>query len=202
MITLLIGALVASSYKWGYFVFSLLALFAIAYHLLWSGRRYATRFEGSVGTTYTACAAWLMGFWFIYPICWGLSEGGNRIGVVGEMIFYGILDLLTKLGFIALLLFGHRRIDPATLGVAIRDYDDEAGIEKRHHDIGGPVPAAAVATPSVATTSGANVMGTNVIGSQGGVVEPRMQTGGVVEQPTYTVPETYSTTPQVYTSNA
>jgi bacteriorhodopsin len=160
VLTLLVGALVASSYKWGYFVFSLLALFGVAYNLLWSGRRYASRLGGSVSRTYTAVAAWLVGFWFLYPIAWGVSEGGNVIGIVGEMVFYGVLDVLTKLGFIALLLWGHRQIDPAVLGIASRDYDDEVATEKRHPEIGNPVPAAPQTT-----------------GMAGGVVEPGVEPG-------------------------
>lgn len=45
-----------------------------------------------------------------------------------EAIFYGILDLLAKPVFGALLLWGHRNIDPARLGLKLRDYtgDDMA----------------------------------------------------------------------------
>ena len=39
VITGLIGALVASSYKWGYFVFATVALFFIAFNVCWVGRK-------------------------------------------------------------------------------------------------------------------------------------------------------------------
>lgn len=65
-----------------------------------------------------------MFLWFLYPIAWGLSEGGNVIGSDGEAIFYGVLDILAKVGFAILLLGGHRNIDPAVLGCKLRDYDD------------------------------------------------------------------------------
>jgi len=43
----------------------------------------------------------------LYPVCWGLSEGSNTISPTSEMVFYGILDLLSGpvflLSFIAFL---------------------------------------------------------------------------------------------------
>ena len=60
----------------------------------------------------------------LYPIAWGVCEGGNVISPDSEAIFYGILDLIAKPVFGALLLFGHRNIDPARLGLRIRDVDE------------------------------------------------------------------------------
>jgi bacteriorhodopsin len=37
-----------------------------------------------------------MFLWLLYPIAWGVSEGGNVISPLKEMIFYGILDILAK----------------------------------------------------------------------------------------------------------
>jgi hypothetical protein len=34
--------------------------------------------------------------WFLYPIAWGVADGGNVISPLGEMVFYGILDVLAK----------------------------------------------------------------------------------------------------------
>jgi len=39
IVTGLVGALVASSYKWGYFVFATVALFFIAWNVTWVGRK-------------------------------------------------------------------------------------------------------------------------------------------------------------------
>ena len=33
--------------------------------------------------------------WILYPVAWGLSEGGNVIQPDSEAVFYGILDLIT-----------------------------------------------------------------------------------------------------------
>lgn len=40
-----------------------------------------------------------------------------------------------------MLLLGHRNIDPATLGINIRDYDDDMPVSKKEHGFGGPVAA-------------------------------------------------------------
>ena len=125
IITGLVGALTASSYKWGYFAFAMIALFGIAWNVLWTAREYARRLGSTVLHTFLVCGCWTLALWFVYPIAWGLCEGGNVVGANSEGIFYGVLDLLAKVGFAALLLLGHRKIDPAILGVKLRDYDDE-----------------------------------------------------------------------------
>jgi Bacteriorhodopsin-like protein len=51
----------------------------------------------------------------------GISEGGNVIASDSEAIFYGILDILAKPGFGALLIWGHRNIDLSRLGLQIHD---------------------------------------------------------------------------------
>ena len=58
----------------------------------------------------------------LYPIAWGVCEGGNVIAPDSEAVFYGILDLLAKPVFGALLIWAHRGIDPATLGLRLADY--------------------------------------------------------------------------------
>lgn len=70
------------------------------------------------------CGSLTAVLWILYPIAWGVCEGGNVISPDSEAIFYGILDLLAKPVFGALLLFGHRNIDPARLGLRIRDVDE------------------------------------------------------------------------------
>jgi bacteriorhodopsin len=123
VVTGLVGALVASSYKWGYFVFATVALFGIAYNVVWVGRAHARAIDANVHKAFIICGVWTIFLWFIYPIAWGLSEGGNVIAPDSEAVFYGVLDILAKPVFGGLLLWGHRNIDPATLGLHIRDYD-------------------------------------------------------------------------------
>jgi hypothetical protein len=97
------------------------------------------------------CGTWTIFLWFIYPIAWGLSEGGNVIAPDSEAVFYGVLDILAKPVFGALLLWGHRNIDPATLGLHIRDYDDSANTHEKNGGFGS-----AVAHNSTTTGGAAN----------------------------------------------
>lgn len=134
VVTGLVGALVASSYKWGYFVFAMVALFGIAHNVTWVARLHANHLGTNVSRTFLICGVWTIFLWFLYPIAWGLSEGGNVIAPDSEAVFYGVLDILAKPVFGALLLYGHRNIDPALLGIHIRDYDDEIVIHEKRHD--------------------------------------------------------------------
>lgn len=69
--------------------------------------------------------------WLLYPIAWGLCEGGNVLAPDSEAIFYSILDFLAKPIFGALLIWGHRNIDPASIGMSIRDYDGDAIVREK-----------------------------------------------------------------------
>lgn len=102
--------------QWGYFVFGNLALFWIAYVTTVTARKHARAVGPDVSKAYTTVGIYLIALWFLYPIAWGLSEGGNVIAPDSEAVFYGILDILTKVGYGALLLWSHRNIDPARLG--------------------------------------------------------------------------------------
>ena len=55
--------------------------------------------------------------WFLYPIAWGLADGGNQISPDGEMVFYGVLDLLAKPVFAVVHLWGLRNLDYDVLGL-------------------------------------------------------------------------------------
>jgi bacteriorhodopsin len=88
---LLIGALIPSSYKWGYWTFAvsaqLFALTLLIYRQLFSPKKASSLLNSIV-----------MGFYSIvfllYPVSWGLSEGGNVITPTSEAVFYGVLDLI------------------------------------------------------------------------------------------------------------
>jgi len=117
VVTGLVGALVHSSYKWGYFVFGFVALLFVAFTVVFEGRINARELGADVSRAYTICSVWTVGLWLLYPIAWGVSEGGNVIPADSEAVFYGVLDILSKPVFGALLLWGHRNIDPARLGL-------------------------------------------------------------------------------------
>lgn len=98
------GALVQSTYKWGFFVFGLIAYFLLAASLFVFGSVTAKRV--GVARHYTLLGGWLVFLWLLYPIAWGLDDGGNKIKVTSGFIFFGILDLLMvpvlAFGFLAL----------------------------------------------------------------------------------------------------
>jgi bacteriorhodopsin len=79
-------------------------------------RKHARGLGPDVSKAYSTLGMYTIFLWFLYPIAWGLSEGGNVIAPDSEAIFYGILDLFTKVVFGALLLWSHRKIDPGRLG--------------------------------------------------------------------------------------
>jgi len=124
IVTGLVGALVRSSYKWGYFAFGCAALCVVGWNLVWTARKHALALGDDVHRAYVTCGVWTIFLWTLYPIAWGVSEGGNVIAPDSEAAFYGVLDVLAKPVFGVLLLWGHRNIDPARLGLRIRDYDE------------------------------------------------------------------------------
>lgn len=133
IVTGLVGALIVSRYKFAYFTFGCIALFYILYQLVWEARRHASRYGSEVSKCFTYCGSLTAFLWLLYPVAWGLCEGGNVISPDSEAIFYGILDFLAKPIFGALLIWGHRNIDPASIGMAIRDYDGDAVVHEKRH---------------------------------------------------------------------
>ena len=88
----------------------------MAWTVTWTARKHAAAIGPDVSKVYLICGVWTIFLWFLYPIAWGLSEGGNVIAPDSEAVFYGILDIMAKPVFGALLLWGHKDIEPARLG--------------------------------------------------------------------------------------
>ncbi|KAF2240389.1 family A G protein-coupled receptor-like protein [Trematosphaeria pertusa] len=131
IVTGLVGALVQSRYKWGFFTFGCAALVYIVYHLVWESRRNANAYGRDIGRAFLFCGSLTTMLWILYPIAWGVCEGGNVVAPDSEAVFYGILDLLAKPVFGALLIWGHRNIDPGMLGLAIKDYEGDVAVHGR-----------------------------------------------------------------------
>jgi len=121
IVTGLVGALVPSSYKWGFWLFGMLAFFFVVYQLAFVGRSYARALGPAPAKTFNMCGVLTLVVWFIYPIAWGLCEGGNVLHPDSEAIMYGITDVLAKPVFGILLLMGHRNINPVDLGLSTHD---------------------------------------------------------------------------------
>ncbi|KAM7195898.1 hypothetical protein V8F20_007263, partial [Naviculisporaceae sp. PSN 640] len=117
VICFLAGSLIQTRYKWGFFTFGTSALLFVLWQILWDVRRHVLATMNIIGggpvyKTYLSAAAMLVIPWLLYPVAWGLSEGGNVIHPDSEAIFYGILDIISKVGFGAVLLYGRRKIGP------------------------------------------------------------------------------------------
>jgi len=116
----LLGALTSTRYKWGYFFAGCVAFLAIVWEIAWAARLNARAIGADVGRLHLGISAWILFLWALYPIAWGLSEGGNVIHPDSEAVFYGVLDILSKPVFCFWLLFGHRNIAMDRLGLAGR----------------------------------------------------------------------------------
>ncbi|KAK6226300.1 hypothetical protein QIS74_02347 [Colletotrichum tabaci] len=92
VISYLVSAFTPTVYKWGFFVFGTVAYLVMAASTFGEGRIGAKR----VGTQgdYWILAGYFNLLWLLYPIAFGVSEGGNIIGVTPHFIFFGILDVL------------------------------------------------------------------------------------------------------------
>ncbi len=130
IVTGLIGALVKSRYKWGFYVFGCAAFLYVVWELAVPARKHAKVLGKDVHRSYVLCGIITLVVWFCYPICWGLAEGGNVISPDSESVFYGVLDVIAKPGFSIALLATHWSIDPARLGLRIKEYGDSPVNEK------------------------------------------------------------------------
>ncbi|KAM5541727.1 hypothetical protein V8D89_004456 [Ganoderma adspersum] len=122
VVTGLVGALVRSSYKWGYFALGILALFYIWYSLLFNAPRSSFAVGGAMRSRYWAGAAYFSFLLFLYPIAWAICEGSNNISPTGEFIWYGILDVLAGPVFLFLYLASLRAVDYTGFGFTSTKY--------------------------------------------------------------------------------
>ena len=91
VIGLLIGSLIKSTYKWGYFTFATFGFILEAVQLLYYFRNSAIETGFSkAGAVLTFSSSLLL---MLYPLAWGLSYGGNVIQPDSEAVFFGVLDV-------------------------------------------------------------------------------------------------------------
>jgi bacteriorhodopsin len=119
VVSWLSGALVQSTYKWGYYVFGVFAYFVLVHQLLFVGRRAAIAL--GTGKVYNIIAPLLALIWLLYTIAWGVDEGGNEITVTSGQIYYGILDLITVPLVAIIFFFFERGLDYPALGLSYTD---------------------------------------------------------------------------------
>jgi bacteriorhodopsin len=116
----LAGAYVPSSYKWGFFAFGTFAWLIPAMSTI-NESRAAAHLAG-IDKDYIMLSGWTNLSWIIYPVAWGLTDGGDRIGgVTGSSIFFGVLDTLMVPVLSAAFLFFSRNWDYHKLSIAFSD---------------------------------------------------------------------------------
>lgn len=105
----------------GFFTFGLASLFFLLYTIIIEGRAYSRPLGADLTRLYGILSCWAATIMLVYPIIWGVSEGGNVIPADSEAVAYGILDLLTKPVFGGVLIWGLRNVDLERLGIQVRD---------------------------------------------------------------------------------
>jgi bacteriorhodopsin len=148
IISYLCSAYTTTSYKWGFYAFGTFAYLLLAYQTLLPGRKSAIRLN--LSRDYLMLAGWANFLWLLYPIAFGLSDGGNEIGVTQMFIFFGILDVLLIAGLAYAFMFLSKRWDYAALNLHFTQYGrvhagrDGVFPEKRapgaDHTVTGAVP--------------------------------------------------------------
>ncbi|KAH7419633.1 heat shock protein 30 [Cadophora sp. MPI-SDFR-AT-0126] len=131
------GALVDTTYKWGFFVFGTFAYFLVSASLLTSGLTTARRLN--ITKSYLSIAGYLVFFWFLYPIAWGVDDGGNVISVTSGFIYIGILDLFTVPFFAFVVLFLTTRLEYRDLNLYFTQYGRVPPTEYPEGPAGGKV---------------------------------------------------------------
>ncbi|KAJ8096459.1 hypothetical protein POJ06DRAFT_272069 [Lipomyces tetrasporus] len=119
VLTYLAAAYTTTNYKWGFFTFGTFTWIILALSTLNESHESASLL--GVGRDYITLAGWLNLLWLLYPVAFGLSDGGNRIGVTSSFIFFGILDVLMVLLSFAFLILA-RNWDFGKLNIAFSEY--------------------------------------------------------------------------------
>lgn len=106
------------------------------YELAIVGRANVKRLGSDVHRVFLTCGVLTLFVWMLYPVAWGLCEGGNVITPNDEAVFYGCLDFMAKPVFSIALIHGHWKISPARMGLKIQSGEEPA--EEMLKKNGGP----------------------------------------------------------------
>ncbi|PSR85629.1 hypothetical protein BD289DRAFT_368247, partial [Coniella lustricola] len=162
ILSYLFSAYTTSNYKWGFFAFGTFAWLLLAYETIFMSRRsIAARDLGNgVGMHHLGLSSWVNFLWLNYVIAYGISDGGNVIGVTPGFIYFGILDLLLVPIVAAAFMFLARRWDYGRMNIAFTQHGRVSyapgNFPEKHTNsapVGapadGPVSDAPVAAPTV-----------------------------------------------------
>jgi len=97
----------SSGQKWGWYIIACVAYLAIIYQLGFNGRHAAANKDGKTKAFFAAISGFTLILWTVYPIIWGIADGGRLVGLDAEIISYAVLDVLAKPVFGFWLLFTH-----------------------------------------------------------------------------------------------
>jgi bacteriorhodopsin len=152
-VDLLVGSLVHSSYKWGYYSFALVALIWLWYQMFTQFPHFSNYYGAEVKRTYWIGSGIVAFAWLLYPICWALSEGSNKITPTGEMVFYGLLDMIMVPLFLFYYTWAITKYDYNTWGLragkgSMFSDPEKAGLHQQ-----GVAPGATSARPSTVETA-------------------------------------------------
>jgi bacteriorhodopsin len=131
VISYLAAAYTTTGYKWGFFAFGTFAWLILAMSTINESREAAALV--GVERDYTLLAGWLNLLWVLYPIAFGLTDGGNVLGVTGGFIFFGVLDVLMVPVWSFAVLFFARGWDYEKLNIAFshgRPSRGETGVKE------------------------------------------------------------------------
>ncbi|KGO64500.1 Rhodopsin, archaeal/bacterial/fungal [Penicillium italicum] len=119
VISYLVSAYTTTGYKRGLFAFGTFGWVILAMSTIKESREAAALL--GVGRDHLVLAVWLNLFWILYPIAFGLTYGGNVIGVTGSFVFFGVLDVLMVPVLSFAVLFFARNWDYRKLNIAFSD---------------------------------------------------------------------------------
>lgn len=152
IISYLCSAYTTTSYKWGFFGFGTFAYLMLAFQTLHPGRTSAARL--GLSRDYLMLAGWVNFLWMLYPIAYGISDGGNVVGVTGSFIFFGILDVLLIPGLAFAFMFLSKRWDYGALNLHFTQYGRVNAGNGVFPEKRAPVaPAAEQPVPATATAA-------------------------------------------------
>ena len=115
----LAAAFTTTEHKWGFFAFGTLAWLVLAMSTI-NESHEAAALHG-IGRDYRLLSVFVNALWVLYPIAFGLSDGGNVIGVTGSLIFFGVLDVM-MVPFAFFFLFLARKWNYARLHLAFSEH--------------------------------------------------------------------------------
>jgi len=146
------GSLIGTTYKWGFFTFGIFAYFLLSASLLYTGSVTAKRV--GILKQYWLVSGWLVFVWLLYPIAWGVADGGNKIGVAEGFIFWGVLDVFTVPFLSIVTLFLATKWDYKSLNLYFTQYGRIAQSEFPERQATEKDAEVAAAAPGVVSPEG------------------------------------------------